>query len=552
MSAEDRDARGLPPEIHRFFTNPGGHSLIVKGRAGTGKTTLVLQMLEEVFSGLDNFYLSSRVSDTALYKQFPWLLSKERNERLIHASKKFLDSLDKTKVEGEVPEAAEGADMDALLMTAPPESDEVKSAKALLKEFRLLNGSFPVSVDRTELSRVEGMFEPPEIETMDDAGEGFTQFHNLVVDFDSDLPELERIYNRVESQLPKQICVAIDSIEALAEKYGIPEGRIINMLHKDLVENTNTYLVVVLEKHDNLDLDYYVDGVILLENGELDGRAYREIFIQKLRGCETRHHRYLYTLTEGRMKAFGPYDIQFPHPGGNWPAPDTRRPGRLPTGSPHLDLLLGGGLLEGSVNLLEVDRAVPTEAVSLFCMGPVLNTITNGQGVLWLPSREFAPTMLPSLVNRYLGDGDASGRLRIVDLYPTEIDGTDPYLLGVEGDPIGNYLKWDVMRFNFQGVEGPTLNIMSYDALESVSGKVVDDMRDYYTELRQSGNVDLTVARASVRSTDRIADIAQQHLKLRKVHGALVLYGERPHTELLHVDMDTTEGLPLLRLTPIV
>jgi KaiC/GvpD/RAD55 family RecA-like ATPase len=552
VSAEERDPRGLPPEIHRFFTNPGGHSLIVKGRAGTGKTTLVLQMLEEVFSGLDNFYLSSRVSDTALYKQFPWLLSKERNERLIHASKKFLDSLDRTKEEGEVPEAVEGADMDALLMTAPPESDEVKSAKALLKEFRLLNGSFPVSVDRTELSRVEGMFEPPEIETMDDAGEGFTQFHNLVVDFDSDLPELERIYNRVESQLPKQICVAIDSIEALAEKYGIPEGRIINMLHKDLVENTNTYLVVVLEKHDNLDLDYYVDGVILLENAEVDGRAYREVVIQKLRGCETRHHRYLYTLTEGRMKAFGPYDIEFPQPGGTWSPPERRVPGRLATGSAQLDQLLGGGLLEGSVNLLEVDRAVPSEAVSLFCMGPVLNALSNGQGVVWLPSREFGPTMLPPLVNRYLGDDSAEGRLRIVDLYPTDLDSTDPYLLGVEGDPIGNYLKWDVMRFNFQDVKGPTLNIMSYDALESVSAKVVDDMRDYYTELRQSGNVDLTVARASVRSTDRIADIAQQHLKLRKVHGALVLYGERPHTELLHLDMDVFDGLPRLQLTPIV
>jgi KaiC/GvpD/RAD55 family RecA-like ATPase len=550
---EERNSQGLPPEIHRFFTNPGGHSMIVKGKAGTGKTTLVLQMLEEIFTGLDNFYLSSRVSDTALYKQFPWLLSKERNERLIHASKRFLDSLDKAREDGEIPEAAEGADMDALLMTAPPEPTEVKSAKALLKEFRLLNGSFPVAVDRTELSRVEGMFEPPEIETMDGEGEGgFTQFHNLVVDFDSDLPEIERIYSRVESQLPKQICVAIDSIEALAEKYGIPAGRIINMLHKDLVENTNTFLVIVLEKFENMELDYYVDGVIRLDHSELDGRAFREIVIQKLRGCETRHHRYLYTLTAGRMKAFGPYDIRFPEAVAKWPVPEERVPGRISTGSLQLDMILGGGLMEGAVNLLEVDRAVPTEAVQLFCMGPVLNAISAGNGVVWLPSREFAPTMLPPLIKRYLGGADPVGRLRVIDLYPTEVDVGDPYQLGIEGDPIGNYLKWDVMRFNFQDVKGPTLNIMSYDALESVSSKVVDDMRDYYTDLRQSGNVDLTVARASVRSTDRLADIAQQHLKLRKVHGALVLYGERPHTELMHLDMSTFEGVPRLSLTPIV
>ncbi len=544
--------RGLPPEIHRFFSNPGGHSLIIKGKAGTGKTTLVLQMLEEIFTGLDNFYLSSRVSDTALYKQFPWLLTKERNERLIHASKRFLETLDKAKEDGEVAdEAMEGADEDALLMTAPPVPDEVKSAKALLKEFRILNGSFPVSVDRTELSRVEGMFEPPDIETLDGEEGGFTQFHNLVVDFDSDLPEIERIYNRVESQLPKSICVAIDSIEALSEKYGIPEGRIINMLHKDLVENSNTFLVVVLEKHDNLDLDYYVDGVVLLDNGELDGRAYREIVIQKLRGCETRHHRYLYSLTEGRLHAFGPYALAFPEGGAQWPEVGTNAPGRQTTGSPQLDALLGGGLMEGAVNLLEVDRAVPSEAVMLFCLGPVLSAIRAGHGVSWLPSREFAPPMIPPLVDRYLGEGDGEGKLRVIELYPTEVDGGDPYQLGVEGDPIGNYLKWDVMKFNFQDVTGPALNIMSYDALEMVSAKVVDDMRDYYTDLRQSGNVDLSVARASVRSTDRIADIAQLHLKLQKVHGALVLYGERPHTELLHLSMDRSEGLPRLWLTPI-
>jgi hypothetical protein len=158
---------------------------------------------------------------------------------------------------------------------------------------------------------------------------------------------------------------------------------------------------------------------------------------------------------------------------------------------------------------------------------------------------------LPPLANRYLEGGESEGRLRVVELYPTDLDTSDPYQLGVEGDPIGNYLKWDVMRYNFNEVKTPALNIMSYDALEMVSSKVVDDMRDYYTDLRQSGNVDLSIARASVRSTDRIADIAQLHLKLMKVQGALVLYGERPHTELMHVTMDSTDNLPRLDLTPI-
>ena len=553
-AAEEPQVQGIPPEIRQFFMNPGGHSLMIKGRAGTGKTTLVLQMLDEVFTGYDNFYLSSRVSDTSLYKQFPWLLSKERNERLLHASKRFLETLKGKEGEEELVAKEEGAgdvDVDALLLTPPDVPHEVKSAKALLREFRLLNGTYPVAVDRTELQRVEGMFEPPDIETMDETGEGFSQFHNLVVDFDSDLPEVERIYERVEHSLPKQICVAVDSIEALSEKYGIPEARIINMLQKDLVENTNTYLVIVLEKFESLDMDYFVDGVVTLGTGEVDERTYREMVIQKLRGCETRHHRYLFSLYGGRMQAFGPYHFEFPKAGVQWPKVEPTVPGRQPTGSPQLDAVLEGGLMEGAVNLLEVDKGVPTEAVLMFCMGPVLTALRGSRPVMWLPSKELSPPNLPPLLRRYMGDDRLEGRLRLVDLYPTEKVEDDPIQLGLEGEPIGSYLKWDVMKFNFKNVNGPTLNIMSYDALEMATGKPIDDMRDYYANLRQTGNVDLTVARASVRSTPRLADISQVHLKLRKVLGALVLYGERPHTGLFHCDMDASAGLPQLRLTPI-
>lgn len=70
-------------------------------------------------------------------------------------------------------------------------------------------------------------------------------------------------------------------------------------------------------------------------------------------------------------------------------------------------------------------------------------------------------------------------------------------------------------------------------------------------ELKRVGPVVPPIASASVRSTPRLTDISQVHLKLRKVLGALVLYGERSHTGLFHYDMDASAGLPQLRLTPI-
>lgn len=71
-------ATSLPSEIVRFLENAGGHSLIVRGNAGTGKTTFVLQVAEEFKERQRAHYLSTRVSDSSLLRQFPWL-----GERLI-------------------------------------------------------------------------------------------------------------------------------------------------------------------------------------------------------------------------------------------------------------------------------------------------------------------------------------------------------------------------------------------------------------------------------------------------------------------------------------
>src|SRR5438093_93739 len=63
----------IPREIVEFFNAPGGHSLIVKGPAGTGKTTFALQLTEALGEVTTSHYLSSRVSDESLYRQFTWL-----------------------------------------------------------------------------------------------------------------------------------------------------------------------------------------------------------------------------------------------------------------------------------------------------------------------------------------------------------------------------------------------------------------------------------------------------------------------------------------------
>ncbi|MEM3637529.1 MAG: gas vesicle protein GvpD P-loop domain-containing protein [Conexivisphaerales archaeon] len=67
------------------FLQRRGHTLLIKGLAGTGKTTLALQLLSGLGKG-EGVYISSRVSEAKLAKQIPWI----KRERAVRDSE-FVD-----------------------------------------------------------------------------------------------------------------------------------------------------------------------------------------------------------------------------------------------------------------------------------------------------------------------------------------------------------------------------------------------------------------------------------------------------------------------------
>jgi KaiC/GvpD/RAD55 family RecA-like ATPase len=62
----------LPPELVHFLARRT-YSLLVKGEAATGKTTLALSILSEMGGGGEYLYLSTRVSPSQLFENHPWL-----------------------------------------------------------------------------------------------------------------------------------------------------------------------------------------------------------------------------------------------------------------------------------------------------------------------------------------------------------------------------------------------------------------------------------------------------------------------------------------------
>src|SRR5579863_5918400 len=62
----------IPSDLVNFLKQDT-YSLIIKGLAGTGKTTLALTILSEMQIKTDCLYISTRISPDQLFQYYPWL-----------------------------------------------------------------------------------------------------------------------------------------------------------------------------------------------------------------------------------------------------------------------------------------------------------------------------------------------------------------------------------------------------------------------------------------------------------------------------------------------
>ena len=213
-------------------------SLLVKGDPGSGKTTFSLELLNYFRNEMAIFYLSSRVPDHVLIEQFPWV------SQMLHLKL------------------------------------EKKERK----------------IRRDHLKKLEGFVEEGFIQEKVIRGE-----NEISLEVGEILPDLEKIYDFIESQKNKVPLICIDSLDGLAEKYGIPPEKIMMTLQKDVVENHLGNVVFVLESPELKSIDYLADGVVLLKHDPSYGFWKRIMYILKLRGHPVFKPKYLYTLHDGHF-----------------------------------------------------------------------------------------------------------------------------------------------------------------------------------------------------------------------------------------------------------
>jgi KaiC/GvpD/RAD55 family RecA-like ATPase len=488
---------------------PGGHSLIIRGNAGTGKTTLALQMIEELAEIEDSFYFSTRVTDSILLDQFPWLAKRVYGEAEGNLVAAELEAYRKESVE------------------APPEpspaAPETEEGQRLWLNKLKLRGAFGFEVRPTQ---------------------SFPQ--NRI-----DLSELDKVYSAIESASKGKALVVIDSVDALAESCGVNAATVITSIQKDLVEGRRVNIIFVAESNDRY-LDYLGDGVVELSVLDHHRRRLREMNILKLRGCPIQQPKYLYSLSGAKVRAFSDRSFSSATPIRGW-SPTADAEGKISSGLTDLDRLVGGGMSPGSIVLIELGYGVPLHVTGLLEQILVANFVSQRRGVLWVPLKKENAESARNRVSSFVAKEVFDRYVRVPEVAAEANMPNLPCSMRIEGSNAQTDFSWKTVAYSLQEASMPILSLMGFDTLESIyGGKIMDQLTDHFAAVKRHRNLFIALASPSTKSTDRLADLATVSLKIERIGGTVVLFGEEPFTECNALAISEEGERTRLELIPII
>ncbi len=317
----------LPTELHQFLSRPLPQTLLVRGAPGSGKTTLAVSMLKS-FPG-QRFLVSSRAPEAELRREFPHI-QWDSQIQLIDVTDRVATVKDASRV------------------------------IAHLKDVVHHSESEP---------KLRGLWLPA---------------------------PLQEAWSRTDPNRPSM--VVIDSWDAMVERYigistpemGLPDRSEIERILLDLLVQASMFLVIVVERSEESQLDFLVNGVVETTSEIQNGRPERWLRLKKLRGTRIDTPVYPFTLEGARFQCITPVGPTLagrvvrpeiepdPMPGYIWPGCSDFAAafGRLPT---------------GRLTLLERDLSVPVEALVLLLRPMAGHVARTGGRVLQVLPPTFGP-----------------------------------------------------------------------------------------------------------------------------------------------------------------
>ena len=492
----------LPAELSEFIQRSPSRSMLIRGEAGTGKTTLALTLLT-TFPG-QRIFVSNRVPVSELEQDYSWLHTEEPPIQVIQGS---------------------------------PRDDMIRErARSIEKSGDLVDA-------RADRRLADELWLP---DSITDAYSRIPEGQRGMIVVDSWDALVERYVGSPSSAKPD-----------------LPDRAEIERLLIGLMERSHVQLVLIVERDSPSQLDYLVDGVVFCTTQHDGGRLERWIHLKKLRGVRITHSSYPFTLEGARFECFVPLHgsarpiLRPPEPDPN-PTPGFIWPGLTQFAENF------GRLPIGRATLIETDLDVSSEAAVLFCT-PIFSEIARlgGRAFHILPPRASPETVLRAY-RALVSDEEFVRTVRIFSPLSSPTKGADAAILsrvmihGLSPVPDDTTPRMqDGIRFLAEGGDTGAPNVIAVwlTGLEHASVGATNP----YTRtnlpvivervLESSPMHMLMVGPSSHPFTEGMREMASIRIEMQSKHGRVFVYGRAPHTPpLVIADGEGRVAYELIRI----
>ncbi len=312
-----------------------------------------------------------------------------------------------------------------------------------------------------------------------------------------------------------------------------PERFFLNLIK---LADQGVNLIIAKEGTQEDSLSYVADGVITLKRWIENGRIFRGMEINKLRGVEIRKSEYMFTLGDGKAKILTSGEFQHPKKREEIEKREIRLGFEIPS------MVFDGPIKfhRGNTILYDFEEYIPREYHLTVLMPTIANFLKNNIKTVVMPPNDMDLNEIKYQIYLF-GLEKYLSHLKII--YPEKemedfVEAADFYTLK---DLI------EKVEGSIEDTDTMPLVVIGYDRLFSFLSpnqimQLVDYMRNF---IRKRGGLLIITGKVSEKSIKRFgAGVSDIYLKFKNINGDIIMYGIKPWTRAYHLNLTSEPGYP--------